>query len=166
MIQTYALFLDIGIACLLVVTIAYAWVLNRKLTSLRQAKSELGKQIVEFQKATETAEVSLSGLRNAADEVGGPLQEQIDRAERSFADLKFLVDTANGIADRLEGALASSRRPAGVAAHGRERVARAEGSGQPETSASRQERDAAETIKAKSVSPQQADLIRALQGVR
>lgn len=164
MMQPYALFLDIGIACLLVVTIAYAWVLNRKLTSLRQAKSELGKQIIEFQKATETAEVSLNGMRNAAEETGGPLQAQVDRAERSHTELKFLVDTANGIAERLEAALASSRRSAGAAAR-----EHAVGKTDPEqrlASASREERDAAETPRAKPVSPQQADLIRALQGVR
>ena len=164
MIQPYALFLDIGIACLLVVTIAYAWILNRKLTSLRQAKSELGKQIMEFQKATESAEVSLTGMRNAAEQAGGPLQEQIDRADRSHAELKFLVDTADGIAERLEGALASSRRPAGAAA--RERTASAAAPEQRQAPVSRLGHDAAETTKAKSVSPQQADLIRALQGVR
>lgn len=160
----FALLLDAVVAVLLVVTIIYATILNRKLSALRDAKAELQKQMAGFQIATEKTEAALIGLRQAAERAGKPLQGQIDQADSKFGDLKYLVDKADGIADRLEQAIGSARGQGPAAPVGagstaratpREGLSRRSGAGSP-----------SEDSGGQTVSPGQADLIRALQGVR
>ena len=93
---------DVAIALLLIATIGYAVILNRKLSELRGAKQEMEQLLGGFTSATERAEASLSALREAAGETGEMLQDGIIKGNAVADDLVFLIERAGPIADRLE----------------------------------------------------------------
>lgn len=103
--MTFSLVLDILIAVLLVVTISYAMVLNRRLDRLRKDKAQLEKLSASFGEATLKAGQGTLVLRNTT----GALQECIDKAEILRDDLQFLIDRGTSTADRLETVVRSSR---------------------------------------------------------
>lgn len=104
--MTFSLVLDVLVAVLLVVTISYALVLNRRLTGLRRDKKELEKLAASFGQATARASESIGTLRSTA----GDLQARIDKAQGLRDDLQFLVERASSAADRLEQAVRASRK--------------------------------------------------------
>jgi len=106
----FALILDILVAALLIVTISYAVMLNKRLGTLRRDKEELQKLALNFGDATMRAEDSTAQLR-ATIEV---LQERIGKAEALREDLVFLVERGNGTADMLEGLVRTARDDVGV----------------------------------------------------
>lgn len=102
----FALILDVLVAVLLVFTIAYAILLNRRLGSLRKDKTDLEKLAATFGQATVRAEESIGRLKITAD----ALQDSIDKAEALRDDLSFLIDRGGSAADRLEGAVRAARK--------------------------------------------------------
>ena len=106
-----SLMLDILIAVLLVVTIVYAIILNRRLGNLRRDRQELEQLAKTFADATTRADESIGRLRATAEE----LQQRIDAAKSIGEDLAFMSDRGETLADRLEGAVRSNRDRAPVA---------------------------------------------------
>ncbi len=106
-----SLVLDIVVATLLVVTIGYAVVLNRRLGILRRDKEELKKLVAGFGEATVRAEESIGKLKNTTD----GLHDSIDKAQALRDDLVFLIDRGGSAADRLEEMIRSARDETGVA---------------------------------------------------
>jgi hypothetical protein len=104
----FALVLDILVAGLLVVTISYAVMLNRRLRVMRQDKTDLEKLAVRFADSTVRAEESISRLRHTADE----LKERIEKANTIRDDLAFLIDRGGSTADRLEADIRDARKQA------------------------------------------------------
>ena len=100
-----SLFLDILVAVLLVVTISYAVVLNRRLTGLRRDKAELEKLTASFEKATRRAVESTMTLKGTAH----VLQDRVDTAASLREDLQFLIERGTATADRLEAGVRASR---------------------------------------------------------
>jgi len=105
-----ALFLDILVAVLLVITIGYAWVLNKRLGHLRQDKGELEKMALNFHSATDRAEDSIARLKSNVE----TLQDSMKKAEALRDDLVFLSERGGSAADRLEVAVRAARDEAGV----------------------------------------------------
>lgn len=99
--MTYAIAFDAVVAVLLVVTIVYAVILNRKLTALRAAKTEMQQLLIGFAEATGKAEQGLAAFRDAADGVGQELQRQIESGRALTDDLSFLMQRGTTLADRL-----------------------------------------------------------------
>jgi hypothetical protein len=117
---TISLFLDVIVAALLVATIVYAAMLNRRLTGLRSNKAELEALIHSFGEACARAEAGVKTLRSATDEATR-LQAYLDRSQALRDDLSFLLDRGSSLADRLEGGVRSARsetqgRPTAAAA--------------------------------------------------
>jgi phage-related tail protein len=123
---TFSLIFDGVLAALLTATIAYAVILNRKLTELRQSRGEMERLIAEFAEATQQAEQGVGVLRERADEAQATLDERVSAAEsrldeaRKLADdLAFMLDRGGKLADRLEmgvtGAIKSTEAPAAPA---------------------------------------------------
>jgi len=108
---TYSLILDSLVALLLVVTIGYAYVLNKKLGSLRRDKSELEKLAMSFANATVRAEESIGKLKTTTD----GLHARMDKAEALRDDLVFLTDRGDSAANRLETHIREARGMTGVA---------------------------------------------------
>jgi len=101
--------LDIAIILVLVPTIVYAVILNRKLSALRQSKDELAKVVSSFNEATMRAEAGIPKLKKATLEANGALQERVEKAHTLRDDLAFMIERAEEMADRLEGAVRTGR---------------------------------------------------------
>ncbi len=111
------------LALLLVVTIGYAVVLNRKLAALRETKDDMARMLAEFVQTTAQAEAGVRELRERASASGEDLSSivaeasaKLEQATGLKEDLGFLIEKGDSLADRLErgieGARASHVRPA------------------------------------------------------
>ena len=115
------LILDIIVALLLIATISYAVLLNRRLTALRQSRDDMARIISQFAEATVRAESSIPKLRKAADDAGSGLSERVEKAQSLRDDLAFMIERADAMANRLEASVRTARseskptpRPAAV----------------------------------------------------
>jgi hypothetical protein len=106
----YSLIVDILVAVLLVVTIAYAMVLNKRLARLRGDKARLEKLAANFRDSTVRAEESIQKLKHTAE----LLQGRIDKAQALRDDLAFLIDRGSQAADSLEDLVRETREAVGV----------------------------------------------------
>ncbi len=118
MTELLGLALDALIVVLLAMTIAYAAMLSRRLNRLRDSRQEMEEAVKGFVDAAAKADAAIKGLKRAAEDSGAPLQKQIDQAQGLRDELRFLVETAESLAERLEiaagGAVArSGPAPAG-----------------------------------------------------
>ncbi|MBN2751687.1 MAG: hypothetical protein JXQ84_03165 [Rhodospirillaceae bacterium] len=105
-------FLDVVIVALLVPTIVYAVILNRRLEVLRRNRDELGKMIAAFQEATARAEAGIPKMRKTVEDVGGTLREAVEKAQTLRDDLAFMSERADSMANRLEAQLREARSAA------------------------------------------------------
>ncbi len=104
-----AMALDILVAVLLVATIAYAAILNRRLGRLRSGKAELEALLRSFQEATVRAEASIGALRSYADVSSDSVEAQRTTIKEMRDEIDFLVGRAGEQADRLEGLIREGR---------------------------------------------------------
>lgn len=88
----YRLLLDGIIVLLLVLTIAYASLLNRRLGRLRGGRAELEAASRSFAEAALRLDSNLKGLKATAEGAGGILQKRIDRASALSQQLGDLID--------------------------------------------------------------------------
>jgi hypothetical protein len=109
-----ALLMDLVVAGLLLATLSYCIVLNRRLAALRDDKGELRELIRGLGTAAQRAESGVASLRNAAEQIGVALQQEIDRARGLRDDLAYLLERGGTLADRLEGAVRQRRDAASV----------------------------------------------------
>lgn len=102
----FSLVLEILVAGLLVVTISYTVMLNRRLRTMQQDKQALERLATKFVDSTMRAEESITRLKNTADE----LKERIERAQSLRDDLAFLTERGGSAADRLETMVREARK--------------------------------------------------------
>lgn len=110
------LMLDILVAVLLGVTVAYCFLLNRRLGALRSGQDGLLKVVRELNSATEQARLGIRNLQEAGDTVGEKLASQVAGAKALSDELAMIVEAGNNLADRLaadvEGRSSIGRKPA------------------------------------------------------
>lgn len=111
----FTLIVELIVAGLLVATIVYAAILDRKLGALRKSKDEMESLIKDFADSTMKAEQGLAELRAHAGASGKGLQQQVDEAAKMLTDLKFLVERGETLSDQLESASAGVRDNLGSA---------------------------------------------------
>lgn len=87
-------FINIIVILLLVPTIIFALLLNKRLKVLRNSKADLSRLIEAFNDATSKAEAGIPRLKQAVDSAGGDLKEQIRRAQNLHDDLKYILERA------------------------------------------------------------------------
>ncbi len=104
-----SLILDAIIAVLLVTTIGYAVVLNRKLGALRSAKSEMEALVARFAESSDKVGSGIESLKDEAKELGVVLQDRMDAARGPADELAFLIERGSGLADRLDAAVGAAR---------------------------------------------------------
>jgi hypothetical protein len=105
----FSLIIDALIAVLLVATIAYAAVLNRKLGILRDGKTEMAALIASFSDSAERAGSGVETLKQAAGRSGEDLQRKVDVARGLVDDLGFLIEKGARLAERLDGGVGAAR---------------------------------------------------------
>lgn len=92
-----SLVLNVIIAVLLLLTIAYAARLNHRLSQLRNDKNELQKLAKTFADATARAEASIKQLKISSQ----ALTNEVNRAEALKDDLAYLVERGGRTADEM-----------------------------------------------------------------
>jgi len=106
--MTIALYVNIAVALLLVPTLIYSVLLNRRLSALRSNRAELEALIQQFNESCTRAEAGVRSLRTATDEAVR-LQQYLERSPTLRDDLSYLLDRGGNLADRLEGGVRSAR---------------------------------------------------------
>jgi hypothetical protein len=107
--MTTGTILDIAVILLLVPTIIYAVILNRRLSALRRSREELAKVVNSFNEATMRAEAGIPKLKKATTEANHTLKDRVEKAQTLRDDLAFMIERAEELATRLEGAVRTAR---------------------------------------------------------
>ena len=99
------------VGILLVVTVVYCAILDRRLRALRDGQDGLKAIIDGLDAATLRAQTGVAELRVSGETVSAKLSEQVGKA-RSLADeLEIMVEAASRLADRLESGWAAATKP-------------------------------------------------------
>jgi Domain of unknown function (DUF6468) len=97
------LIIEIMLSALLLATVIYCALLERKLSALRKGQDGLRDIIGELNRAIVSASVSMRTLRATADDAGKNLQEQVSKARGMIDELSLLNVSGERIAQRIVG---------------------------------------------------------------
>jgi hypothetical protein len=109
--MSLSLITEILLSGLLLATVVYCAVLERKLSALRKGQDGLKETIGELNRAIVSASVSMRTLRATADDAGKVLQEQIGKARGMIDELALLNVSGERIAQRIASAPAKPANP-------------------------------------------------------
>ena len=118
--MTVSLAIECLVAVLLVVTIGYCMLLNRRLKLLRGDEESLKAIIGELITATEIAERAIVGLKATVVDAESSLGERLRQAERASGRIGQEMQAAEAVLQRL-GQISALAREAGLAQPARER---------------------------------------------
>lgn len=96
-----AMIIELIVAGLLATTIAYCFILNKRLTHLRSDEKVLKQTIVELVAATETAERAIAGLKTTVRECDTNLGDRIRLAERYTAEMDKQLRAGRDVVERI-----------------------------------------------------------------
>ncbi len=94
--------LDVFLVCLLLATIGYCAMLNRKLSTLRNAHQELRQLSEEFDKAIVRSKLGVDELKKVAQQAGKQMKAEIGQANELIEELQLINASSARIADRLQ----------------------------------------------------------------
>ena len=103
------LMLDVLIVLLLMVTIGYCWLLNRRIRVLQDSKSELAQLLKHFDESTQRASDSIIGLQSASKKIGENIQMRIEKANFLLDDLAFMIEKGHKLTNQMEAGVAVTR---------------------------------------------------------
>lgn len=109
MSHAFALIIESLVAILLLVTIGYCVVLNKRLKRLKADEQSLKATISELITATEIAERAIAGLKVTVRECDQDLGERLRTAERFCADMERQLAGGEEVLDRLTKIVLASR---------------------------------------------------------
>lgn len=101
--------LEVIVAGLLVVTIAYCALLDARLKRLRQDETAMRKIVTDLSGATERAERAIEALRHSLTECDRTLAERLRVAERYAADLEGQIKSGDAVLARISKIVTSTR---------------------------------------------------------
>lgn len=104
--------LNLVVIALLIPTIAYAVILNRRLSALRKSRDELAKVVANFNDATLRAEAGIPKLKKATNEASMALKDRVEKAQSLRDDLAFMIERAEEMAVKLESGVRVARSEA------------------------------------------------------
>jgi chromosome segregation ATPase len=107
--MSFALLFDIVVAFLLLATIIFAVLLNRKLSMIHNSRQELQALLDHFSKSLNRAEDGIIELRKAANSIGNGLDSQVKKAVALKDDLVFLIERGETLATQLEDGIRKAR---------------------------------------------------------
>jgi Domain of unknown function (DUF6468) len=102
------------VAVLLMLTIAYCMLLNKRLKRLKADEHSLKAVIAELITATEIAERAIGGLKHTVRDVNGNLGDQLTAATEMSAQLKRQLGECDSVVRRLSK-ITSAARPSSPA---------------------------------------------------
>ncbi|MCO6418417.1 DUF6468 domain-containing protein [Siccirubricoccus sp. KC 17139] len=101
--------LDLLVVALLGATLPFAIRLERALRTARQDRAALEGSAAELGEATRLAEAATTRLRATAEGAGRQVAEKLAAAEPLRDDLRYLIERAEALADRLDSLVRSAR---------------------------------------------------------
>ncbi len=101
MTEWIGLFLDLVLIGVVSAGVVQAIRLIRQLQDLRASRAEMERFVRDFNGAVTRAEAGIKGLRSVARESGDDLEKLIEKASLVRDELNFIIDSAEGVADRL-----------------------------------------------------------------
>jgi Domain of unknown function (DUF6468) len=107
--HAFGLIIESLVAVLLLLTIVYCIILNKRLQRLRADEQALKATISELITATEIAERAIAGLKTTVRECDQNLGERLRTAERFSADMEQQLEAGEDILDRLARIVAATR---------------------------------------------------------
>jgi hypothetical protein len=132
--QSIGMIIDCVVAILLVLTIGYCMILNRRLKLLKADEQSLRATISELVTATEIAERAIGGLKVTVHECDMGLGERLRKAERLSIEIDRAVVSGKDLVSRLSQIVSAGRRGDEAAAIGetavREMLARETAAGE------------------------------------
>ena len=112
----FGLLIESLVAILLVLTIGYSIMLNKRLKRLRSDEMALKATISELITATEIAERAIAGLKLTVRECDQGLGERLRTAERFATEIGRQIEAGNEILTRLNQIVAATRPASAVPA--------------------------------------------------
>ena len=109
MSTAFGLMIESLVAILLLVTIGYCVLLNKRLKHLKADEHTLKATISELVAATEGAERAIAGLKQTARECDQTLGEQLRTAERLSADLQQQIGRGDALTNRISRIVGAAR---------------------------------------------------------
>lgn len=97
-----SIIIELVVSLLLVVTIGYCYVVNRKLTALRTDQSGLRQVIVELNRSSERAEQAIGQMRRTAQAVDGDIASQCEVARKVRDELVEAMERSRSARAILE----------------------------------------------------------------
>jgi hypothetical protein len=107
--HVFAVIIESLVAILLMITIGYCVVLNKRLTRLKADEHALKATISELITATEIAERAIAGLKLTVRECDDNLGERLRTAERFCADIDRQLAAGDRVMDRLARIVSATR---------------------------------------------------------
>jgi hypothetical protein len=109
--MSISLIVEIMLSALLLATVVYCALLERKLSALRKGQDGLKETIGELNRAIVSASVSMRTLRATAEDAGKNLQEQVTKARAMTDELSLLNVSGDRIAQRIVGGAQTAKTP-------------------------------------------------------
>lgn len=101
--------LQVAVLTLLGAALPFVLRLERTLTALRRDRAAIEGSAVGLAEATRMAEAASIRLRASAEMAGRQVAERLAAAEPLREDLRYLVERAEAMADRLDGTVRAAR---------------------------------------------------------
>lgn len=106
MMEWLGLIVDIVMIVVVGAGVVQAIRLIRQLQDLRASRTEMERFVRDFNSAVMRAEAGIKALRSAARESGDDLEKLVEKAIMVRDELNFIVESADGVAERLSNSAA------------------------------------------------------------
>jgi len=100
---------DAIVALLLIATIGYSMVLNRRLGAVRNDREKFEALVRNLNAASQRAEAAVSNLRVTADDLSRRLEKKVEEARSLSDDLTYMIERGGSIADKLANQIRAGR---------------------------------------------------------
>lgn len=101
--------LNILLVALLMATIGYCYVLNRRIRILQDSRSELATLLKQFDDSTVKASETIVAMQTASKKIGDNIQLRIDKANYLLDDLSYAIEKASRLTSQIEASFAVNR---------------------------------------------------------
>lgn len=108
--------LNILLVALLCATITYCYILNRRIQTLQDSKSELAALLGHFDESTVKASETIIAMQTASKKIGDNIQLKLDKANYLLDDLSYSIEKGTRLTSQIEASFAINRARSKVAA--------------------------------------------------
>ncbi len=110
------LLIDSLMIVLLVATIFYCVMVNRRIRVLQDSREEFAQLITKFDETTKKAQESIDDLQRVGKKVNDSLNERLDKANFLADDLAFMIEKGNKVADKVDETVPKVKKSASKSA--------------------------------------------------